>query len=424
MSVVESSLAEEVGSEVVDAESAATFLPGRVKSRMAAILGSHAFVDNYSAYVPALLGVLEVRCGLTLQQSATLLGFGSVCSGVAQPLTAWFNDRFDSRASAGIGLAGCAACLSSIGWVTGFPQLLLLYGLGMFAGGMFHPAAAATMGHLGGSRRSLGVSLFFVAGMAGWAFGNLAASRIVGSSGGFAALTICMVPGLLAAIVLQTAIRKVPHRKEGHHRVDLVPEQIGQRWSMVGLLFTSAAIRFSVNMAIMYLCVRYVQQEVAAISPELSPEQLATTAAPRVGNMNAMMILGMGLGGLLSGAMLPAGREKWPMILVPVLFSPAVFILPRYGIGVAHLMSALAGFGFASMIPISMAVAQRLLPHRTSMASALMLGGAWALAFLGPQVASWGVVALGLNNTYALVACAMAISGIVLLPLRSSLIDS
>jgi MFS family permease len=391
---------------------------------MAALLGSHSLVDTYSAFVPALLGVLEVRCHLTLQQSATLLGMGSICSGIAQPLTAWFNDRFDSRASAALGLFGCAACLSSIGSADNYFQLLVLYGLGMFAGGMFHPAAAATVGHLGSKRRSLSISFFFVAGMIGWAFGNVAAPRIAGLAGGMERLMLCMVPGVLAAVVLHAAVRRIPHRQTGHHTVELVPENIGQRWWAVAMLFLAAAIRFSVNMALMYLCVRFVQQSIAADHSAWTAEQLANTGAPLVGNLNAMMIVGMAFGGLLSGVMLPAGREKWPLVVIPILFSPAIFLLPRFGIGAAYLLSSVAGFGFASMVPVSMAVAQRMLPHRTSMASALMLGGAWALAFMGPQFAGWGVVHLGLIPTYACVAAALAISGLVLLPLRSSLISS
>ncbi len=191
---------------------------------------------------------------------------------------------------------------------------------------------------------------------------------------------------------------------------------------MVGCLFVAAAIRFSVNMALMFLCVRYVQSLAIAEHPTWAAQQIAEVAAPRVGNLNAMLILGMGIGGLCSGLVLPAGREKWPMVLIPVLFSPAIYFLPQHGIFVAYGLSVLAGIGFASMIPISMAVAQRLLPHRTSMASAITLGGAWALAFLGPKLAGLGIERVGIETTYAYVAVALFLSGIAVLPLKSALI--
>jgi MFS family permease len=55
--------------------------------------------------------------------------------------------------------------------------------------------------------------------------------------------------------------------------------------------------------------------------------------------------------------------------------------------GVAVCGAVLGGIGFGACIPLSMGLAQRMLPHRTSLASGLMLGGAWAFAFVGPMLA-------------------------------------
>jgi len=53
----------------------------------------------------------------------------------------------------------------------------------------------------------------------------------------------------------------------------------------------------------------------------------------------------------------------------------------------AIVATILTGMGFGAVIPVSISLAQRLLPHRTSLASGLMLGGAWMIAFVGPLVA-------------------------------------
>ena len=391
-------------------------------ARLATIFASHTVNDVYSVFVPALLGLLEVRCGLTLQQSATLLGIGSITSGVAQPLAAWYCDRFDSRLTGGLGLAVCAVCLCSIGMVSQYWQLLVLFGVGMFAGGTFHPPAAATSGELAGYRRGLGMSCFFVAGMMGMIIGSFAAPRIAALPDGFGLLRYCMVPGVLLAVALHLAIRHVPHRQPGHDQIDFAPGEVPARWLMVMLLFVASAIRFSVYMALVYLCVRYVQGLTSAAHGDWTSAQVATFAAPTVGNLNAALVGGMAIGGLVAGFVVRAGREKWPMVLVPIICCPAIHLLPHGGIRLAYLMAVVAGFGFASMVPVSMAVAQRLLPHRTSMASALMLGGAWSLAFAGPKLAGWGVEHIGLMATYSWAAVALAVSGLCVVPLRSALI--
>jgi len=50
-------------------------------------------------------------------------------------------------------------------------------------------------------------------------------------------------------------------------------------------------------------------------------------------------------------------------------------------------LAVLTGVGFGGTVPTVIALAQRLLPHRTTLASGMMMGGAWGLAFVGPPIA-------------------------------------
>ncbi len=59
------------------------------------------------------------------------------------------------------------------------------------------------------------------------------------------------------------------------------------------------------------------------------------------------------------------------------------------------VLTVVAGLGFGGLIPVSISLAQRLLPHRTGLASGLMMGGAWMFAGSGALVAErvfteWG----------------------------------
>ncbi|NQX90468.1 MAG: MFS transporter, partial [Halioglobus sp.] len=159
-----------------------------IRSRLGAVVASHLLVDVYSAFVPPLLGLLEVRCQLSAAETAWLLGLGSMTSGLSQPLSAWISDRTDSRLLGAVGLAIAALCLSSIGLAQSFWPLVLLYGTGMLGVGIYHPVGAATMGQLSSqgprTRRSLGLSIFFVAGMAGGITGAIVASRAGAHPGG------------------------------------------------------------------------------------------------------------------------------------------------------------------------------------------------------------------------------------------------
>jgi FSR family fosmidomycin resistance protein-like MFS transporter len=403
--------------------------PTAIRTRLGVLVASHTATDIYAAFLPPMLGLLEVRCHLTPVQTASLLGVGSVASGVSQPLSAWVGDRLDSRSFGAIGLLLAAVCLSLLGAASSFGELLLLYIVGMIGVGIYHPVGASSMGQLSdqlpGAKRSLGVSFFFVAGMAGGVTGSLLAPRLVSQPGGFELLRYTMIPGLLLAGVLQLAIGRVPHRHHEHRTRRLDGREARQRWRMVGLLYVSNALRFTVNVTLFYLFVRWAQASFAAANPQWTDKQVADAAAAINGNLIGAAVFGMAIGGLASGALVRAGREKWPMVLVPLVFAPTIAAFPLVGIDVGYALAVLAGIGFASMIPVSLSLGQRLLPHRTSLASGMMLGGAWSVAVVGPIIAEWCLESpsLGLERTFALFAVLLAISGLLCLPLRRSVLE-
>jgi hypothetical protein len=75
-------------------------------------------------------------------------------------------------------------------------------------------------------------------------------------------------------------------------------------------------------------------------------------------------------------------------------------------------------------VPLSIAAAQRLLPHRTTLASGLMMGGAWSLALVGPPLAQWifGLTS-SLTITASIFAGVLMLSGVMIAFIPRRLID-
>lgn len=225
------------------------------------------------------------------------------------------------------------------------------------------------------------------------------------------------------AFVLHRTIGAVPHRHHAHAEVRFEPRELRTRWVAVAFLYVGNALRFIVNVALIYLVVRFAESVTAAAYPAMSRAEIAESAAPIAGNLQALMMVGMAIGGLTAGLLVRAGREKWPIVLIPMLIAPCVALLPRASLGQAYALAVAAGIGFAALIPVTIGLAQRLLPHRTMLASGLMLGGAWALAISGPRLAEWCLdetngLGLGLPDTFGLAAILLAVSGLVGLGLR------
>jgi MFS family permease len=188
------------------------------------------------------------------------------------------------------------------------------------------------------------------------------------------------------------------------------------------LLFAGNAMRYSVNVGLMYLYVRWAESLAGGGEPSLESEQIARAGSLHAGELNALNMLGMGLGGFCAGMLIRRGREKWPIALLPLLLAPAIAMFPIAGRGVGYVLALGAGIGHAAVHPLTTSLAQRLLPHRTSLASSLTMGGAWAVAMLAPPAAQWALSTIGLKWTFIVAALLLACSGAVALLLPATLI--
>ena len=429
------------------------------RTRAGATIGVHGVCDFFSFMAVSLLPLLGTRLQLENSEVAMLLGLGSITSGLIQPAVAWASDKLDTRALGTIGVLVAVVCISLIGQAQTFNQLLLLQGLGAAGIGAFHPPAAACVGQLSGRRRSLGVAIFFLAGMLGGVAGNIFTPRIVNVFAeanpietvvgvpalawariawlepdvafGLRSLTWMIIPGVLAVLVLAWAIHSVPHRHHEAHdnHNELSREERRARWGAVWILYATNLIRFSANMALIYLFAEWAERYVLAKHPgQEMTDALGLEASALNGPLQGMMQIGMGGGGVLLGMFLGVRHEKAAFIGFPLLGALAVAFIPwagafeGAGVWLVFGLGIVSGVGFGSVIPVSMSLAQRLLPHRTSMASGLMLGGAWAFAFIGPKWAQVVQDSVSLDAAFFVTAGSLVLAAMIAMLLPSALL--
>lgn len=386
-----------------------------VRARIGAIVVTHSAVDFFSYFLIPILTVLEGRLSLTPTQGAVLVGVGSISSGLIQPLVALISDRYKTPWPGVLGMLLCVAAYSLLGYANSFQTLLLLQILGSAGSGAFHPVAAATMGHLTARRRTVGISVFFMAGMIGGIAGNAFTPTYVKALS-VEALWYFLLPGVLATVIMAWAVYAGPARgsvaRTTKDAVAHVP--IPHAWRGVGILYLGNAIRFTVNMMLVQLLVRLTEAAVLTrAGATVLTSDLRIQAAAINGPLQAAMQIGMGVAGLALGYVLTPRRERVALVVGPVVGGLIVIAFPYVPTSLAFGMAIGAGMAYAGLIPTTISMAQRFLPHRTTLASALMLGGAWAVAAAGPPLVQAMIDAFGLSTAFGLTGVLLAMSGLV-----------
>lgn len=400
-------------------------------------------MDFFSFIIVPLLSVIEGRVSLSPWQGTLLVAIGSIASGIIQPIVALLSDRHDTRWFGTLGFGALVLAIGSVGYADSFGVLVAIQIIGAAGSGAFHPVAAAAVGQLSGTRRSGGLAWFYAAGMVGGVLGNLISPAWVRHfssvhpagteaasldlAAGLRSLAWFIGPGLLAAIVLAAAIHAVPHRHATAHtdHAMLSRAERVSRWRSVWLLYIGNILRFTVDMCLITLIVRWSEvlavgtaeaKSVGADIGAMLTPQLRSTASELNGLLQAARQAGMGIGGLAVIFLLRGRGERMQLVLVPLAGAVCIAITPwasHLGFWMAMLLCAAAGVGYGGVMPTTLSLAQRLLPHRTGLASALMLGGAWAFASAGPQLAQLLFGSMGLAGAMLVIALLLAASGVL-----------
>lgn len=388
------------------------------RARIAAIVITHSAVDFFSYFLIPILTVLEGRLSLTPVQGAILVGVGSIAGGLIQPLVAIVSDKYKTPWLGVLGMFFCVAAYSMLGYANSFGALLLLQIVGSAGSGAFHPVAAAAMGQLTARRRTFGISVFFMAGMIGGIAGNAFTPTYVKTLS-VEALWYFILPGILATILLGWAVYAGPAKRAATRNAPAAPlAPIPHAWRGITILYVGNAIRFTVNMMLVQLIIRLTEAAVLArASASVLTPDLRIQAAAINGPLQAAMQIGMGVAGLALGYVLSPRRERIALVVGPVVGGLIVIAFPYVPTSLAFGMAIGAGMAYAGLIPTTISMAQRFLPHRTTLASALMLGGAWAVAAGGPPLVQRMIDDFGLATAFGLTGVLLACSGLVALAL-------
>jgi FSR family fosmidomycin resistance protein-like MFS transporter len=348
----------------------------------------HLLTDLFSSTVPTLQPILGERFDLSLAQAGLLGGVFMFSSAVLQLPFGILSDRLHSRLFSVFGPLAAAIFLSSIGFASGFPMLLLLASLGGMGVAAFHPQSTKEASRLSGDRKGLGVALFITAGTFGLACGPLYFAWII-STFGFDRFYVAMTPAIIVCGLLLWKLPEPGAASAGLKRIDW--QALGARWKPLSLHYALVVLRSVVQLGIGQFLTLYLTRE-RAYSMEDASLVLAA------------FFLAASTGSFAGGSLADRIGGKGVVVLSMTASSPflAAFLLTDGILSLACLFAG--GMILLLTIPVNVVMAQELVPSQAGTVTSLMMGFAWGVAGItfipligwigdhtGLQTVLWGV---------------------------------
>ncbi|MBI3424188.1 MAG: MFS transporter [Acidobacteria bacterium] len=345
----------------------------RSKFTITLLSTAHLVLDSYSSFIFPLLPLLAVKLALKPAQIGMLTPTLMITSSLMQPVYGMLSDRYLKRSMAVFGPLIAAVFLSCIGLATSLPMLLAIVICGGIGIGSFHPQGAAIVARAaaaeGGKHQGMVMSVFSSTGTVGYALGPLIIALVV-SRFGLEHSWYTLGWGLLMWALM---FKYCPPLEQVTRHADAPSLRMALRavWVPLTLLYFAVVLRSAVSVSVQTF-----------LPFALKDSGLTTTQVSWV--LAGFLFFG-GLGGFFGGALadrLGARRVS----LVSMLLATPLLLAAFSAAGPARYGLLLAGGTLLNLpIPISVVMAQRLVPGGASTVSALVMGFAWgAGALLAP----------------------------------------
>ncbi|MCX7839736.1 MAG: MFS transporter [Anaerolineae bacterium] len=365
---------------------------------LAATFG-HFSVDMYSGMLPLILAALTPQLGLTYAQVGFAAMTYSIAASVSQPLFGWLGDKRGARPMAVLGVAAIATTVGVMRFVDIFT---ILIGLAVIAGlgsAAFHPQGATLATYAPNAQRGAAASVFMLGGNTGYAFGPLLNTAIFSLTGDHMPETLAMVGLLQAAIVYWALAQRPP----------TIQERATSNISSV----KRAAISVIIVLMIVMFLRSWLHSAVSTYVPQVFREFGYSTA--EAGNVLFSILMPLAIGGLVGGTLSDKIGRRRVLIATTMLCGPALWLLLNANSESVYAISTLLGLTMGASTPVTLVMAQSLVPRGLGLMSGIVLGFTFIAGAIG--VAISGVIAdhvgllpmMHLNAALPVLAAALAL---------------
>lgn len=343
----------------------------QAKSTIALLSTTHAVLDSYSSFLFQLLPVMTLRLGLKPAQAGFLTPLLMISSSLMQPVYGMISDRYLKRSMAVFGPLVAAVFLSMLGTATSLPMLVAFVVIGGMGVGAFHPQSAAMVSRAAsadglGKHQGMVMSIFSSAGTVGYAMGPVLIAAAV-SLYGLEHSWYTMGWGVAVWLLM---LRYCPslERVEKKENAPSLKDALRAAWVPLTLLYFAVVLRSAVSVSVQTFLPFALQSN-------------GMTDNERSWILAGFILFG-GIGGFFGGALADRFGARRVTLLAMLIATP--LLLGAFSLSglPSYVLLMLGGTMLNLPIPISVVMAQRMVPGGASTVSALMMGFAWGAGAL------------------------------------------
>lgn len=336
--------------------------------KVGAIAGGHFFIDFYFNILPAIIPVLVLQFHLSNTALGTMVAVMAAISHFLQPVFGFLMDKKVKPFLLPLSLIWISVMMSLLGIVNNFFAIILLTTLAGIGSSVYHPLGSTMLVSVSGKMKGTAMSIYSFAGSLGLTIPPLIAIPMI-KNYGMQSLLLLMIPGLLgAAFIYQQRITKImpetvyqanePEREEGRNEV---------KW-VVFLNIVTALRSWSQSIVITFAPTLYM---------------FWGHSETEAGRLLSIFFL-TGTIGVLAGGYLSDHLSRKNLLVYTSVISITFYYLFFITEGwISVVMFAIASAAVQSSNPVTIVIAQRLLPKNTGLASGMMMGMTFGIGSIG-----------------------------------------
>lgn len=343
----------------------------------------HFSVDMYSGMLPLILLGLTGPLHLTYSQVGLVSMAFSLAQSVSPPIFGWWGDKNSNRAVAAFGVAGIACAMGLMRFADHFAVLMVLAPIAGMGSGAFHPQGAVLAAHVPPRERGSAMSIYMMGGSTGYALGPIIASAIFLFAGTFMPELVGAVGIVQAALVFWALAGQERARAGG--QAPIVATTRRAATSVIVLLTLIIFVR------------SWLSTTVTTFLPQVI--HLQGNSDQFAGQVLFAILMPMAIGGLIGGTVSDRIGRRRVLIVSTAVSGPALWALLNADSAAVFLWGALLGIALGASTPVTLVMAQELVPRGLGVMSGIFLGFMFIAGAVGVSVNGFAADQVGLMPT-------------------------